>query len=288
MAEFRSCIDLHTHSNASDGALSPSDLVKRACELGLTHLALTDHDTCKGISEAQKEALGKIELIPGAELSATWNGYQIHIAGLFLNYENPTFCAYTEGQRLLRIERAEAIAAKLERVGFHNMLEKAKLRAGAGASITRGNYARLIVEEGRASCADESFNVYLIKGKKPYVATNWPDIQVAVEAIHAASGVAVLAHPKRYEMTNMKLRSLMEYFKDVGGDGIEVAYCQQRAQEREYLASLALHYGFKASMGSDFHALGTYRDLGMALSLPEGLSPVWEMEAAAPYHFPSR
>lgn len=285
MSVYRSKIDLHCHSNASDGALSPEDLVSRACSLGLTHLALTDHDTCAGIEEAQQAAAGRLELIPGAELSATWNGYQIHIAGLFLNYRNPVFMAYTEGQKLLRTQRAQEISAKLERLGFHDMLAKAQMRAGAGASITRGNYARLIVEEGRASSADEAFNVYLRKGKKAYVATNWPDIKVAVEAIHAAAGAAVLAHPKRYEMTNMKLRALMEYFKDVGGDGIEVAYCQQRPQEREYLAELAKFYAFKASMGSDFHALGTYRDLGMELKLPDNLDPVWEMEEALPYHF---
>ena len=285
MPVYRSKIDLHCHSKASDGALSPEDLVLRAHSLGITHLALTDHDTCSGIEKAQLAAFGKLELIPGAELSATWNGYQIHIAGLFLDYKDPAFIAYTDGQKILRDQRSQEISDKLERLGFRDMLAKALMRAGAGASITRGNYARLIVEEGRASSADEAFNVYLRKGKKAYVATKWPDVKVAVEAIHAAKGVAVLAHPKRYEMTNMKLRALMDYFKDVGGDGIEVAYCQQRPQEREYLATLARFYAFKASMGSDFHALGTYRDLGMELKLPEDLDPVWEMEEALPYHF---
>ena len=285
MGIFRSKIDLHCHSNASDGALTPKEVVKRAIELGLTHLALTDHDTCRGINEAKEAAKGALNLIPGFEISATWNNNQIHIVGLFLDYESESFKAFTEGQKVLREQRALEIAQKLERVGFHDMLNKAKKAAGEGASITRGNYARLIVAEGKATCTDEAFNVYLRKGKKAYVATNWPDVSVCVEAIHKANGVAVLAHPKRYEMTNMKLRALMEYFKNAGGDAIEVSYSQQRPQEHSYLCELCARFGFKASLGSDFHALGTYRDLGLNLNIPEDLTPVWDCPQAQYYNF---
>ncbi|SRR5574344_181329 len=278
-------IDLHSHSTASDGSLTPTQLVQRAIDRGLTHLALTDHDAVIGVNEAINAAGDKLNLIPGAELSATWNNNQIHIVGLYLDINNSELQKYLEGQRILRIQRAEEIGFKLEKQGFINPYEECKKRAGADASITRGNYARYIVEMGRASDNDEAFSVYLKKGKSCYVKTNWPDIKVAVDAIHAAGGVSVLAHPRRYDLTNTKLRELMEYFKSCGGMGIEVSSSQMRPSDRDYLASLCEKYDFVASLGSDFHSLGQYRELGLNLMLPENLKKVWEVEQALKYNF---
>lgn len=285
MTAVFSKIDLHSHSTASDGTLTPTQLVQRAIDRGLTHLALTDHDSILGVKEAQESAGDKLNLIPGAELSATWNNNQIHIVGLFLDIENPELNNFLEGQKELRIVRAKEIGRKLELQGFINPYEECKKRAGADASITRGNYARYIVEMGRASDNDEAFSVYLKKGKSCYVKTNWPDIKVAVDAILASGGIPVLAHPRRYDLTNTKLRELMEYFKSCGGLGIEVSSSQMRPSDRDYLASLCEKYDFLASLGSDFHSMGNYRELGLNLMLPDNLKKVWEVEQAKRYNF---
>ncbi len=282
MAVF-SKIDLHTHSKASDGALSPVELVERALSRGLTHMALTDHDCIGGIEEAQTAAKDRLTLIPGAELSTMWNGYQIHIVGLFLDTKSEALDLYLQGQRRLRVERAEAIGAKLERQGFKNAYEECKKRAAPGASITRGNYARYIVEMGRAQTTDEAFNYYLKKGKSCYVKTQWPDIRVAVDAIHASGGVAIVAHPRRYDMTNTKLRALLTYFKECGGEGMEVSSSQMSPNDLSYMQSLCLQYDFYASLGSDFHHEGPFRELGLNLYLPDDLRKIFDHPKGEPY-----
>ncbi len=278
-------IDLHSHSTASDGALSPTELVQRALDKGLTHLALTDHDTVLGINEAREAAKGKLELIPGAELSTMWNNYQIHIAGLFLDINSEKLKSYLEGQKEFRIQRAVAIGEKLERQGFANAYEECKKRAAPGASITRGNYARYIVEMGRAQDTNEAFNYYLKKGKSCYVKTQWPDISVACDAIHAAGGVAVIAHPRRYEMTNTKLRELLEYFKSCGGEGMEVGCSQMSRNDLDYMSTLCRKYDFMASLGSDFHHEGPFRELGLNLVIPDDLKKIWSVPQAQAYNF---
>lgn len=287
MPAVLSKIDLHSHSKASDGALSPSELVQRACDRGLTHLALTDHDTVLGITEAQDAARGRLELIPGAELSTMWNNYQIHIVGLFIDIKSQSLLKYLEGQKVFREERAREIGAKLERQGFANAYEECRKRAAEGASITRGNYARYIVEMGKAQDTNEAFNYYLKKGKSCYVKTQWPDISVACDAIKASGGVAVLAHPRRYEMTNTKLRELMEYFKSCGGEAMEVGCSQMSPNDLNYMTSLCKKYDFLASLGSDFHHEGPFRELGLGLVIPEELKKVWECPQAEKFNFPS-
>ena len=281
-----SSIDLHCHTSMSDGALRPAEVVSRAIERNLSHLAITDHDCISGIEEAKMTADGKIEIIPGSELSTTFNNTQIHIVGLFLDCSCQKLQDFIKGQFEKRIQRAVRIGEKLEKAGFANAYERTKAQATEGAIITRGNYARFIYSLGKASSVDDAFNYYLKKGRPAYVNTIWPDIREAVEVIHEAGGVAVLAHPRRYTLTNTKLRSLLEYFKQCGGESIEVASCQQRPCDREYLNSLCEKYGFLASCGSDFHYLGTWRDLGLHIDLPQNANPVWLAPQAKDYHFP--
>jgi len=281
MTAYISPIDLHSHSKASDGALSPSALVERAKARGVATLALTDHDTVGGVEQAA-EAASKIgvTLIPGCEISTTWLNRQIHVVGLYLDIRNAGLEAFLAGQRQHRIERAQAIGRKLERQGFHDAYQRCLERADDGANITRGNFARFIFEEGKAQSIDDAFNAYLKKGRSCYVSTHWVDIRQAVDAIHGAGGAAVLAHPRRYDLTNTKLRELIAYFKECGGEAMEVASCQQRPCDRDFLASLASDNGLLASLGSDFHQASPWRDLGHNLRLPEGLKPVWECPQA--------
>ncbi|MGN0909319.1 MAG: PHP domain-containing protein [Succinivibrio sp.] len=282
-------IDLHSHSKASDGALSPAELVMRAKERGVRILALTDHDTIGGVAEAERAAAqAGIALVPGCEFSTTWLNRQIHIVGLFLDTDNPGLGKLLEGQRIRRVERAQAIGRKLERQGFRDAYQRCLERADDGANITRGNYARFIFEEGRAQSIDDAFNSYLKKGRSCYVSTRWVDIRDAVDAIHGARGVAVLAHPRRYDLTNTKLRELIAYFKLCGGEAMEVASCQQRPCDREFLADLAADNGLLSSQGSDFHQASPWRDLGHNLKLPEGCRPVWECPRAREFLGPRR
>lgn len=285
MAFIRSKIDLHSHSNASDGSFSPTALVNRAIDKGLTHLALTDHDCILGIKEAKQAALGKIELIPGTELSCTWRNEQIHVVALFIDLNSKVLLNYLEGQKQKRIERAQNISLKLEKQGIHNAYEECVKRAGSGASITRGNYAKLLVELGRAQDNEDAFNTYLKKGKSCYVKTDWPDMSVCVDTILKTGGIPVLAHPSRYSLTNTKIRALMEDFKQYGGLAIEVSGCQMKTTEIDYLASLCEKYDFMASLGSDFHHEGSYRELGFLPKLPINLKKVWDDPRAKPYNF---
>lgn len=285
MAAIFSKIDLHTHSNASDGGLTPTQLVERAYSRGLTHIALTDHDTTLGIKEAKEAAMGKIQLIEGCELSTTFNNNQIHIVGLFIDPNAPSIQSYIQDQKQRRIERAKAIGAKLEKQGFANAYEECKKLASEDATITRGNYAAYIAKMGRAQDVNDAFDSYLKKGKSCYVKTLWPDIKVAVEAIQNAGGVAVLAHPNRYQLTNTRRRELISYFKACGGDAMEVCNSQINATDYDLLNKLCLEYQLLASFGSDFHQEGTYRELGLNLRLEDCVKPVWTCPQALKYHF---
>ena len=285
MSAIFSKIDLHTHSTASDGQYTPSKLIQRAIDRGLTHIALTDHDSVLGVEEAMKAAEGKIALIPGAEISTSWKNQQIHIVGLFIDIKSDALTKYLEGQREKRVERAMEIGAKLEKQGFKDPYQTCVNEASPGASITRGNYARYIVKMGRAQSTNEAFDYYLKKGKSCYVATHWPDIQVAVDAIKASGGIPVMAHPRRYDLTNTKLRELLEYFKSCGGEAMEVSSPQMSPSDYDYLCSLCQKYGFMASFGSDFHNEGPYRELGLNLRMKDELTPVWRTKNAEPYHF---
>ena len=271
-----SLIDLHCHSTASDGALSPTEVVNFACERGLKVLALTDHDSVSGVAEATAAAQGRLQLISGIEMSTVWRNFQIHVVGLFLDINHPQLQQSLEEQRLKRVERAEEIGRKLERLGFKDAYARTKAQAQPGASITRGNYARFIASTGVCRSSDEAFNKYLKRGRPAYVKTAWGSVERAVQTIRAAGGIAILAHPRRYQMTNTKLRELIAEFKQAGGEALEVASAQQRPCDRQYLAQLCQRFDLLASLGSDFHVQGAWRDLGFNLALPSDCTALWQ------------
>ena len=245
-----SFIDLHCHTNASDGALSPEGVVDRAVNYKLTHLAITDHDTVNGIKAAQAAACGRICVIPGIEISTTWQHQQIHIVGLFINPECSYMLNLVKEQNGKRIERAEKIGYKLSRIGFSNAYERTKAMAGDGAIITRGNYARFLVSVGGASSTDDAFNAFLKKGKRAYVCTEWMEIGTAVEAIKQSGGVAVLAHPSVYDSFDL-LEDLIEY----GIDGVEVWHTRNKEGDEEKLQKIARDNNLVMTGGTDFHGM---------------------------------
>lgn len=283
---MREKIDLHCHTNISDGALSPEQIVSRAIGYGLSHLAITDHDTVGAYDRACVQAQGSdLTVIPGIEISTTFNSVQIHIVGLFLDIKNEKLLDLIKRQRVQREERAALIGHKLEKLGFKDALLKTQAMAGDNAVITRGNYARYLFSTGLFATQDEAFNKYLKKGGRAYVNTQWISVEEACSIIAHSGGVAVLAHPKRYTMTNSKLRLLIEHFKEAGGMALEVSSSQQSPADRDYLASLCERYEMYGSVGSDFHSEGPWRDLGLNLKLPEKVKPVWTLPQAQAFGF---
>ena len=269
--------DLHCHSTASDGTLPPAEVVARAHANGVTTLALTDHDGLSGLPEAQAQAnaLG-LRLVPGTEISVEWNDHSVHIVGLQIDPQNPAIVAGLDDIRAGRANRAERIAAELEKVGFNGILERTMTYVGNPELVSRAHFARALVEMGACREVKQVFDRYLTPGKPGYVPHPWPSLAEALGWIRAAGGVAVIAHPGRYRMSNKELGKLFEAFRDLGGEAIEVASGSHTPEQVAHFGRQARHYAFMGSQGSDFHGPNeSYVDLGRSLTLPEGVVPVW-------------
>lgn len=270
--------DLHCHSTVSDGALSPMALVKRAQEKGVTTLALTDHDTTAGYNEA-KIAADKLNLrlIAGIELSASWQGKTFHIVGLNINPENPDLLGATSRLQAVRLERAEKIAEKLEKKRIPGALE-AVMKAAGDSMITRTHFADFLVSQNHVSTQQEAFDRYLAKGKPAYVATIWAELELAVSWILQSGGVAVIAHPLRYNLTANWMKRFLTAFKQVGGEGIEVITGRCSSDEIKLAANYANNFDLAGSVGSDFHSPSNqWVELGRLAPLPANIKPIWEL-----------
>ncbi|WP_410686146.1 RNase RNM [Avibacterium paragallinarum] len=267
--------DLHCHSTASDGVLSPSEVVQRAYEQQVSVLALTDHDSISGLDEAQAQAdrLG-MRLINGVEISTQWENRAIHIVGLDFEKTHPKMTALLQQQAEKRLERAVKIGEKLAKIGVENAFEGAK--KFTQGEVTRAHYARYLVEIGKVSNINQAFKKYLSQGKSAYVKAEWVDIPTAIEIIHQAGGQAVLAHPLRYTLTTKWIKKLIADFAQSGGDAIEVAGCGQTKDQRLLLARWAVEQGLYGSVGSDFHFPCGWIELGRSLHLPETIPPIWQ------------
>lgn len=270
--------DLHCHSTASDGTLSPTALVQRAHEQGVTALALTDHDTVAGLDEAQMAATAAgIHLIPGIELSTSWQNKCLHIVGLGIDPNYPPLCEATHKLQIMRIERAEKIAEKLAKKRIPGALEAVKKAAGEGM-ITRSHFADFLLSQFHVSTQQEAFDRYLGAGKAAFVPTTWSDMALAVDWISQSGGVAVLAHPLRYKLTASWMKRLLAAFKEAGGRGMEVITGRYNSDEIKTLAAYATRFELAGSVGSDFHSPSNqWIELGRLAPLPDNIKPVWEL-----------
>ncbi|OAT31801.1 putative metal-dependent phosphoesterase [Buttiauxella brennerae ATCC 51605] len=270
--------DLHSHTTASDGLLTPEALVQRAVEMRVGILAITDHDTVAGIAAA-REAVSRLQLplrlISGVEISTLWENHEIHIVGLGVDEHHPALAEFLAQQSERRVQRAVLIAERLEKAHIPGALEGA-MRHANGGEVTRGHFARFLMECGKANTMADVFKKYLAKGKTGYVPPQWCTIEQAIDVIHHSGGQAVLAHPGRYDLTAKWLKRLLAHFAESGGDAMEVAQCQQAPNERTQLASYAQQYNLLASQGSDFHMPCAWIELGRKLWLPGGVEPVWQ------------
>ncbi|MGR6981567.1 RNase RNM [Testudinibacter sp. P27/CKL/0425] len=270
--------DLHCHSNASDGVLTPSEVVVRAAEQGINVLALTDHDTVEGLNEARLAAQQHgILLINGVEISTLWQNRGIHIVGLGFDHTHPAMTALLAQQAELRHQRALAIGAKLEKCGVEQAYQGAK--SLAAGEVTRAHYARYLVQVGKVKNETQAFKRYLGQGKPAHVAAQWCDIETANRVIHQAGGLAVCAHPLRYPLTRKWLIRLLTDFKQWGGDAVEVAHSGQSPDQRHNLAKLVAEMELYASAGSDFHYPCGWIELGKNLWLPTVSKPIWEVRS---------
>ena len=268
--------DLHCHSTASDGELSPADLVRQAAQQGVEVMALTDHDVTDGLAEAAAEAqMAGIEFITGVEISVTWQKHLIHIVGLNFDPANEELQAGLAGLRQTRSGRGEEIARRLAKAGIEGALEGAQSYSN-GKILSRTHFAQFLYETGRVKSLQGAFDRYLGTGKSAYVSSQWCSLEEAVGWITGAGGVAVIAHPARYKLSATKLRALIEEFKALGGLGFEVISGSQGLHENQNMADYARRYGLLASVGSDYHGPSqSWLGMGRLGPLPQGLEPVW-------------
>jgi len=270
-------VDLHCHSNISDGTLTPTALAARAKKNGVDVWAMTDHDEVSGIAEARIAAAAlDMTYVPGVEISITWAGQTVHIVGLQIDEKNQALVDGLTATRGGREERAREMAAQLEAVGIHDAFQGALKFVGNPDLISRTHFARYIMELGMCKDLNEVFSKYLGDDKPGFVPHRWATLQNSVDWITGAGGIAVIAHPGRYKFSDLAFDALFNEFKEFGGAGIEVTTGSHSVDQYDYYAKVAKTYGFLASRGSDFHGPGESRvDLGGLPPLPSGLKPVW-------------
>lgn len=270
-------IDLHAHSNVSDGLLPPAEVVSRAHARGCRLFALTDHDDLRGLPLAREVAdrLG-MRFLPGVEVSVTWRKHTVHIIGLDIDPDNVPLQTGLASVRQGRDQRAVRMADALARAGIADTLSGARQYAENPEMIGRTHFARHLIDRGIAKDMQGVFRRFLAKGKPGYVPHDWAPLADAVGWIRGAGGVAVIAHPGRYEMGRQVMSELVAEFKAAGGEGIEVVSGCHNADDVSRFARLAQDEGLLASAGSDFHATGEgAREPGLLQDLPSGPEPIW-------------
>lgn len=271
-------VDLHCHSTVSDGALAPAELAARAKANGVDVWALTDHDEIDGIPEAREaaHALG-LRYVTGVEISVTWAAKTVHIVGLHFDETNQKLRQGLVSTRSGRERRAREMAAQLAEAGIPHAFEGALKYVGNPDLISRTHFARYIIELGICHDVSEVFRNYLIEGKPGYVPHRWASLKDAVAWIRGAGGMAVVAHPGRYDFDDLTLDVFFNEFKKWGGTGVEVVTGSHTVEEYAQYAHVAKNYGLLASRGSDFHAPHESTvDLGALPPLPSSLIPVWQ------------
>ena len=271
--------DLHCHSVISDGTLTPEILAERAKANGVNLWALTDHDELGGQQRAKAAASAlSLEYLAGVEISVTWMGQTIHIVGLGIDADHVGIIEGLRRTRDGRGNRAKLMGEQLLKVGIPGAYEGALHYAGNHELISRTHFARFLVEQGVCKDTEHVFKNYLIEDKPGYVPHMWAKLDDAVAWIKAAGGVAVIAHPGRYNFNAMQMDELYKHFKDIGGLGIEVITGSHSPDQYLTFGKIAQQYGFLASRGSDFHDPDeSHIDLGTLPHLPEHLTPVWSV-----------
>ena len=277
-------VDLHTHSNISDGTLSPEQLVRAANEVGIHTLALTDHDTMDGLIQAEEIAkeLG-IQLISGVEISSQWSRpatnktYGVHIVAL--NMQNPApLLVLLEQQKQIRAIRAKQICDLLiPLIGEDIYADVIAKVDNIPDRVTRTHIARSLMEKGYVSRVQQAFDKYIKEGKKAYVKFDGLGLEDTIRVIHESGGYAVLAHPTRYDLSATNVRYLIEIFAQFGGDAIELPPVIEQLGTRQMVDRMIAEFNLKISVGSDFHGDNMpWIKLGNIPRIKDGQVGIWE------------
>ncbi|MDZ4141942.1 MAG: PHP domain-containing protein [Methylotenera sp.] len=270
-------IDLHAHSNISDGLLTPAELVAHAAGHGINILALTDHDDISGLEAARLAAITHgIQMINGVEISVTWKKRTLHIVGLKIDPENPALKNALDAVRIGRDLRAQEMGEGLSKAGIFDAYESVKVIANQSI-ITRMHFARYLVENGHAKDVKSVFKKFLVKGKPGFVDHQWMDLEQAVKLITSSGGTAVIAHPGRYDLGMVNMLLLMHEFRSYGGGAIEVVTSSHTPPQYQQFAKISHQFSLKASQGSDYHGQGiSFMEMGRLPALPSNCVPVWQ------------
>ena len=273
--------DLHCHSVVSDGTLTPEVLAERAKTNGVELWALTDHDEISGQHRAMAAAKAQgMAYLTGTEISVTFAGETVHIVGLGFDADDAALKQGLHNTRNGREQRAREMSDSLAQAGIHGAFEGALKFVGNPELISRTHFARHLVETGVCKETNEVFRKYLTEGKPGYVPHRWATLKDAVTWITQANGMAVIAHPGRYNFSANAEYALFTEFKAHGGRGVEVVTGSHTKQEFVKYAETAKEFGLAASRGSDFHSPDeSHTDLGKLPFLPGELTPVWELLA---------
>ncbi|MCV2442979.1 PHP domain-containing protein [Acinetobacter bereziniae] len=277
-------IDLHTHSNISDGTLTPALLVEAAIEKGIHTLALTDHDSMDGLIQAEQFAKNQpIQIISGVEISSQWSrpatkkSYGVHIVALNMQNPEPLQRLLT-AQKKTRAERAKEICELLIPLIHQDIYADVVAKVdGEPDRITRTHIAKTLVEKGIVQRAQQAFDKYIKEGKKAYVKFDGLGLAETIQVIHESQGFAVLAHPTRYDLSATNIRYLIELFAQHGGDAIELPPAIETASTRQMVDRMIAEHALKVSVGSDFHGDNMpWIKLGNIPHVKEGQIGIWE------------
>lgn len=246
-------IDLHTHSNCSDGSMTPSELVRHAAEKGLKAIALSDHDTVAGIDEAIEA--GKqygVEIVPAIEFSVQ-SETETHILGFYIDHKCDLIKEALECINKVRWQRTVNTCENLQKLGFDVSMEEA-LKIAPSGLIGRAHFARILMEKGYTASVKEGFEKYLANGRPAYDGTQYLTASDAVKLIDSLGGVSFVAHPNLIRLDDATLREFLKSLKDLGLCGIEGYYNEYTPEMEAYFQNIAKELGLEISGGTDFHA----------------------------------
>ncbi|GAB00470.1 MULTISPECIES: PHP domain-containing protein [Acinetobacter] len=281
-------VDLHTHTLISDGTFSPEQLVQAAIDLKIDLLAITDHDTMDGLERAQRYVLEQVQtpdikIVSGVEISSQWSrpnikkSYGVHIVALNMQDEAP-IKTMLENQKKIRAERAKVICGLLEKcIGFDIYPDVVAKVDGHADRVTRTHIAKTLVEKNIVSRPQQAFDRFLKEGKKAFVKFEGIGLKETIEVIHASQGLAVLAHPTRYDLSATNIRYLIELFASLGGDAVELPPSIEPASTRQMVDRMIEQFDLAVSIGSDFHGDNMpWIKLGQTPRVKEGQRGIWE------------
>lgn len=277
-------VDLHTHSNFSDGEYTPDVLMALAHERGVQMLALTDHDSVDGnvIAEASAKA-HNMQFIHGVEISAVWQRpttkkqFSVHIVGLNMQNPEPMQILLAQ-QKQQRAERALLICAQLQQILKTDFLPDVRVLVdGHDDRITRAHIAKVLVQHGVVTRMQQAFDRFLKEGKRAYVPFMGVTMADAVKIIHDSEGFAILAHPTKYDLSATNVRMMIELFAQAGGDALELPPSSESPATRQMIDRMVTQFDLCVSVGSDFHGSHMpWLSLGKVPTLKEGQIGIWQ------------